>query len=137
MKTSSHIIIDKIALIKIKNGQVLSTKSKGKNKYYFPGGKREIGESDEQTLIREIKEELSVEIVPKSYKYIGTFEAQSDGMKEGIIVKMTCYSAEYYGTLKASNEIEDIKWLNYADINTVSEVDKIIFDFLKGKGELE
>ena len=137
MKTSSHIIIDKIALIKIKNGQVLSTKSKGKNKYYFPGGKREIGESDEQTLIREIKEELSVEIIQKSYKYIGTLEAQSDGMKEGIIVKMTCYSAEYYGTLKASNEIEDIKWLNYADINTVSEVDKIIFDFLKGKGELE
>ncbi len=36
------MIIDKIALIKIKNGQVLSTKSKGKNKYYFPGGKREI-----------------------------------------------------------------------------------------------
>ena len=131
------MIIDKIALIKIKNGQVLSTKSKGKNKYYFPGGKREIGESDEQTLIREIKEELSVEIVPNSYKYIGTFKAQSDGMKDGIIVKMTCYSADFNGTLKANNEIEEIKWLNYADINTVSAVDKIIFDFLKEKGELE
>ena len=131
------MIIDKIALIKIKNGQVLSTKSKGKNKYYFPGGKREIGESDEQTLIREIREELSVEIVPNSHKYIGTFKAQSDGMKEGIIVKMTCYSADYSGTLKENNEIEEIKWLNYADINTVSAVDKIIFDFLKEKGELE
>jgi len=131
------MIIDKIALIKIKNGQVLSTKSKGKNKYYFPGGKREIGESDEQTLIREIKEELSVEIVPNSYEYIGTFKAQSDGMKDGIIVKMTCYSADFNGTLKANNEIEEIKWLNYADINTVSAVDKIIFDFLKEKGELE
>lgn len=131
------MIIDKIALIKIKNGQVLSTKSKGKNKFYFPGGKREIGESDEQTLIREIKEELSVEIVPNSYKYIGTFKAQSDGMKDGIIVKMTCYSADFNGTLKANNEIEEIKWLNYADINTVSAVDKIIFDYLKEKGDLE
>ena len=80
--------IDKIALIKIKNGQVLSTRSKGKNKYYFPGGKREVGESDEQTLIREKREELSVEIIPDSYKYIGTFKAQADGMKDGILVKM-------------------------------------------------
>lgn len=129
--------IDKIALIKVQNGQVLSTRSKGKDKFYFPGGKRELDESDEQTLIREIREELSVDIVPNSYKYIGTFKAQSDGMKEGIIVKMTCYSADFEGTLRPNNEIEEIKWLNYADINTVSAVDKIIFDFLKGKGELE
>ncbi|WP_034920853.1 NUDIX hydrolase [Gillisia sp. CAL575] len=129
--------IDKIALIKIKDGQVLSTKSKGKNKYYFPGGKRELGESDEQTLIREIREELSVEIIPNSYKYIGTFKAQSDGMKDGIIVKMTCYSADFNGVLKPNNEIEEIKWLNFTDIDTVSAVDKIIFDFLKDKGELK
>jgi 8-oxo-dGTP pyrophosphatase MutT (NUDIX family) len=129
--------IDKIALIKIKDGQVLSTKSKGKNRYYFPRGKRELGESDEQTLIREIREELSVEIIPNSYKYIGTFKAQSDGMKDGIIVKMTCYSADFNGVLKPNNEIEEIKWLNFADIDTVSAVDKIIFDFLKDKGELK
>jgi len=129
--------IDKIALIKIKDGQVLSTKSKGKNKYYFPGGKRELGESDEQTLIREIREELSVEIIPNSYKYIGTFKAQSDGMKDGIIVKMTCYSADFNGVLKPNNEIEEIKWLNFTDIDTVSAVDKIIFVFLKDKGELK
>ena len=128
--------IDKIALIKAHNGQVLSTRSKGKDKFYFPGGKRELDETDEQTLIREIREELSVEIVPNSYKYLGTFKAQSDGMKEGITVKMTCYSADFVGALKPSNEIEEIKWLSYADINTVSAVDKIIFDFLKAKGEL-
>ena len=128
--------IDKIALIKAHNGQVLSTRSKGKDKFYFPGGKRELDETDEQTLIREIREELSVEIVPNSYKYLGTFKAQSDGMKEGITVKMTCYSADFVGALKPSNEIEEIKWLSYADINTVSAVDKIIFEFLKGKGKL-
>lgn len=128
--------IDKIALIKTENGQVLSTRSKGKDKFYLPGGKREIDETDEQTLIREIREELSVEIVPSSYKYLGTFKAQSDGMKEGIIVKMTCYSADFVGTIKPNNEIEEIKWLNYADINSVSAVDKIIFDYLKVQGKL-
>ncbi|WP_316928642.1 hypothetical protein [Gillisia sp. JM1] len=58
-------------------------------------------------------------------------------MKDGIIVKMTCSSADFNGTLMANNEIEEIKWMNYADTNTVSSIDKIIFDYLKEKGELE
>ncbi len=39
--------VDKIAFIAIKNGKILSTKSKGKTKYYIPGGKRQSGETDE------------------------------------------------------------------------------------------
>ncbi len=129
--------VDKIAFIETRNGQILSTKSKGKTKYYLPGGKRDNGETDEQTLIREITEELSLVITPNTSKYIGTFMAQSDGAKEGVIVKMTCYSAEYTGTMKAASEIEEIRWLNYKDYELISEVDKIIFDFLKAKGELK
>lgn len=128
--------IDKIALIKIENGKILSTKSKGKNKYYIPGGKRENNETDVQTLIREIKEELSVDIIKESIEYIGTFKAQSDGAMEGIIVKMTCYKANYIGDLKEDNEIEEIRWLNFKDLEIISEVDKIIFKYLKDNGLL-
>jgi 8-oxo-dGTP diphosphatase len=128
--------IDKIAFIEIQNGKILSTKSKGKTKYYIPGGKREQGESDEQTLIREIVEELSVAIVPDTATYIGTFSAQSDGSQEGILVIMTCYNAKYIGHLKANSEIEEIKWLNYSYLDIISEVDKKIFKFLYEKGAL-
>jgi 8-oxo-dGTP diphosphatase len=128
--------IDKIALIKIENGQILSTKSKGKNKYYIPGGKRENNETDHQTLIREIQEELSVEIINETIEYFGTFKAQSDGATEGVIVKMTCYKANYIGEPKENNEIEEIKWLNYTDLDIISEVDKIIFKHLKENGLL-
>jgi 8-oxo-dGTP pyrophosphatase MutT (NUDIX family) len=129
--------IDKIAFIEIQEGKILSTKSKGRTKYYIPGGKRESGESDEQTLKREISEELSVNILPNTAEYVGTFSAQSDGGKEGITVIMTCYKAVYSGNLKANNEIEEIKWLNYNDLEIVSEVDKKIFSLLNEKGELK
>ena len=128
--------IDKIAFIEIQNGKILSTKSKGKTKYYIPGGKRESGEDDEQTLIREVFEELSVSVIPNTAEYIGTFSAQSDGEKKGVNVIMTCYKAKYSGELKASNEIEEIRWLNYTDFQIISEVDKKIFTFLNQKGVL-
>lgn len=128
--------IDKIALIILKNGKILSSKSIGRDKYYIPGGKRDKNETDHQTLIREIKEELSVDIVLETIKYIGTFIAQSDGEKEGVNVKMTCYKADYLGVLKKNNEIEEIRWLTYNDYSLISEVDKIIFDFLKQKKQL-
>ncbi|OAD46784.1 NUDIX hydrolase [Polaribacter atrinae] len=129
--------VDKIAFIETKNGQILSTRSKGKSKYYIPGGKRELEETDQQTLVREILEELDVQIKTDTIKYVGTFKAQSDGAKEGVLVKMTCYKAAYNGVLSPKNEIEEIRWLNYKDLNIISEVDKKIFGFLKTKGELK
>lgn len=130
-------IIDKIAFLYIKNGMVLSTLSKGKDTYYFPGGKRENSESDEETLIRECKEELDIDIKKETIKYYGTFEAQAHGKAEGILVKMTCYMADFDGEMKPSSEIEEIKWLSYEDIDKVSPVDVLIFNDLNKKGFLK
>lgn len=125
--------IDKIALLYVKDGQILSTLSKGKDTYYLPGGKRELNETDEQTLIRECKEELTIDIKEDTIKYYGTFKAQSHGKAEGIIVKMTCYTAEFKGEINPSSKIQEVRWLNYNDIDIISPVDKLIFKDLYEK----
>lgn len=126
--------IDKIAFIYLKNGKILSTLSKGKDAYYIPGGKREGSETDEETLIRECKEELTINILKDTIKYYGTFKAQAHGKAEGIIVKMTCYTADFEGTLKPDSEIEEIKWLDYSNLNVkISPVDELIFKDLYDK----
>jgi len=130
-------VIDKLAWIEIKNKSILSTKSFGKDKYYIPGGKRELGESDEQALLREIKEELSIHLDKGSLQFVAVFEAQAHGHQEGTMVRMTCYISGYSGEIKAAAEIEEIRWLNYADKNVVSEVDKLIFDYLRQKDLLD
>ncbi len=119
--------IDKIAWIYLKDKKILSTLSKGKDTFYIPGGKREGNETDEETLIRECEEELTVHIKRNTIKYYGTFEAQAHGKAEGIMVKMTCYMADFEGELKASSEIQEIKWLGYCDLDKISPVDKFIF----------
>lgn len=126
--------IDKIAFIYLKGGKLLSTLSKGKDTYYIPGGKREGNETDYETLIRECKEELTIDIKKDTIKYYGTFEAQAHGKAEGIIVKMTCYTAEFDGNLKPDSEIEVINWLDYSNLNVeISPVDKLIFKDLYDK----
>ncbi|MEL6538915.1 MAG: NUDIX domain-containing protein, partial [Bacteroidota bacterium] len=90
----------------------------------------------QQTLVREVAEELNVEIDPATIVYVGTFEAQADGHPEGVLVKMTCYAARYDGVLQPTSEIEEIRWLNYQDWGLISPVDKLIFQFLKEKGDL-
>jgi 8-oxo-dGTP pyrophosphatase MutT (NUDIX family) len=125
--------IDKLAWIKIKDGRILSTKSYGKDKYYIPGGKREAGETDVQALCREIKEELSIDLHAGTLQLVGVFQAQAHGHATGIEVKMTCYTADYVGEINAAAEIEEVRWLQYIDKDKISEVDKLIFDFLKEK----
>ncbi|MDQ5950102.1 MAG: 8-oxo-dGTP diphosphatase, partial [Patescibacteria group bacterium] len=56
--------IDKLALIEIQDRKILMVRSKGKDTWYIPGGKRDEGESDEEALIREIKEELGADLLP-------------------------------------------------------------------------
>lgn len=124
-------LIDKLAWIEIKDGRILSTKSYGKDKYYLPGGKREKGETDAQALCREIKEELSIDLNAETLQLVGIFQAQAHGHAAGIEVKMTCYRAEYSGEINAAAEIEEARWLQHIDKDKISDVDKLIFDFLK------
>ena len=124
-------VIDKLAWIHIVDRKVLITRSTGKDTYYIPGGKREEGETDEQALIREVKEELSVDLQSDQLEFVQVFEAQAHGKAEGVIVKMTCYSGPYTGELEADSEIEEVAWFAYADKAKSSPVDNLIFDWLK------
>ena len=127
-------VIEKIAWIHVQEGKILSTLSKGKSTYYIPGGKREEGESDEETLVREAKEELDVNVILDTVSFIGTYVAPSDGAAEGVMIEMTCYMSDYEGVLKASSEIDHFVWHTISDINKVSAVDKIIYRDLFNRG---
>ncbi|MDO4484079.1 MAG: NUDIX domain-containing protein [Clostridia bacterium] len=130
-------LIDKIALIHLQNGRVLSSLSEGKDTWYLPGGKREGDETDLQTLLREIREELNVALNPADVRYYGTFEAQAHGKAEGVLVRMTCYTAPLPTPPVPSAEIAQLRWLTTADMGIISAVDKLIFADLHEKGLLD
>lgn len=129
--------IDKVALIYVKDKKVLMVRSKNKDLWFIPGGKREGDETDEATLQREIKEELNVDCDSSSIRYYGVFKAQAYGKPEGTQVRILCYTATFSGEPKANSEIEGIDYLSYGEKYRVTAVDHLIFDDLKVKGLIE
>lgn len=125
--------IDKLAWIYVYKQKVLVTRSKGKDTWYLPGGKREAGESDTEALVREVLEELGVSLKADTISFYGTFEAQAHGKPEGTMVRMSCYLALYTGDLQALAEIAEFDYFGYERKGETSVVDHLIFDDLKKK----
>jgi 8-oxo-dGTP pyrophosphatase MutT (NUDIX family) len=135
------VLIDTVAWVLVEEGRILCARPRGKDIFYIPGGKREGTETDLQALRREITEELAVTLRPDTVRHVGTYEAgQADedpgGDLGGAVVRMSCYSGDYAGTLAASSEIEELAWFSYADRPRVPRVDQLLFDDLKAGGGL-
>ncbi len=129
-------VIDKLAWIHIEDRRILAARSRGKDTYFLPGGKREPGESDEDALAREVEEELSVELRRDTIQPLGVFEAQAHGQPEGVIVRMTCFTGDYTGHLQPAAEIEESAWLSYEERDRLSLVARIIVDWLREQQRL-
>ncbi|WP_328432650.1 MULTISPECIES: NUDIX hydrolase [unclassified Streptomyces] len=130
-----EVVPEKVAWVLVRDGRVLLTRNRGVDVFYFPGGKRESGESDAETLAREITEELRSRVDTATMVHVGTFETRSnsDGRTE---FRMICYTAEYTGPLVASSEIAETDWFGYGDRARVSAVDQMVFDALHASGQL-
>ena len=122
------VVIDTVAWVRLEGGLILCARPRDKDIFYIPGGKREGAETDLQTLLREIAEELAVMLLPETVRHVATYEADQ--------VRMSCYTGDYHGTLAASSEIDELAWFSYADRSRVPPVDQLLFDDLKTAGSL-
>ena len=121
-------MIDTVAWVRLEDGRILCARPRDKDIFYIPGGKREGAETDLQTLLREIAEELAVMLLPETVRHVATYEADQ--------VRMSCYTGDYHGTLAASSEIDELARFSYADRSRVPPVDQLLLDDLKTAGSL-
>lgn len=79
--------------------------------YVFPGGKQEQGETIEQALTREIREELSANI--SNVEKLGVVAGQTPDGRE---LTMYLFGATLNNVPKASSEINEIAWMSKAEV---------------------
>ncbi len=101
----------------LENGEVLTMQRSQQMSlpglWEFPGGKIETGETDETALIREIKEELNVDIQILDYVEEGVY-TYSFGQ-----VTLRVYTAEIISGELVLKEHSDQKWLDRSTLDSV------------------
>ncbi len=102
-------MIDKVGGIILDNKRILVQRKKNnREECIIPGGKREPGESDFETLKRELYEELSVELVDA--EFLGGYDDIAVFSNKPIHVQ--AYFATIEGEIKCNNEIKEAIWID-------------------------
>lgn len=100
----------KYGLVTTRGRQLLVVRERGTSKYILPGGRPHRGESAENTLAREIGEELNASLKLDSIRHYGTFEDMSAN-ESSTIIQISVFLGEVEGDLTPSSEIEEIAWI--------------------------
>lgn len=108
--------IEVVAAIIVKGKKVFATQrgyGEFKDGWEFPGGKIEPGESPEEALVREIREELDVDI--KVGRLLETVEYDYPKFH----LTMHCFICELLSEEIVLKEHEDAKWLEEDELDSV------------------
>ena len=119
-----------VAAIIHKDNKILATKrgyGEFINQWEFPGGKIEENETKEEALIREIKEELNVEIE------ITNFALDLEYQYPTFYLKMSCYDCIIKKGTPKLLEHNDARWLSRDELDDVNWIpaDIVAVDYLK------
>lgn len=123
--------IEVVAAVFIKDNLVFCAQRKDAGplakKWEFPGGKIEVGETKEEALIREIKEELEMDI--KIDHFIMTVKHQYPTF----FITMHAFLCKSETSYIKSNEHLDSKWMSPSELDTLdwAEADLPIVEELK------
>ena len=119
------------AVIKNEEGKILITQRNLKKAqgglWEFPGGKIEPNETKEHAIIREIKEELDIDIQVESYLSEKVFNYPE---KDINLIALECKKID--GNIKLL-EYEDYKWVDNSELENFefAPADKFIVEKLK------
>ena len=101
-------------LVVIKNRKLLLAFSNNKQAFYLPGGKIDAAETAVEGLIREIREELNVELDESGLQYYTHITAPAFGEKTGIIMEQDCFLYDLQETAEPNAEIGMLEYFDMA-----------------------
>jgi len=109
-----------VGAILIHEGRILLEKRKnapGKGKWSVPGGLVELGESIEQAVIREVKEETGLKVEePRLIDVVDDVSLDEKGAVKYHFVIVDYVINVVRGVPKAASDAEDLKWVPFSEV---------------------
>ncbi|MFC6065040.1 NUDIX hydrolase [Streptomyces ochraceiscleroticus] len=125
-----------VAWLHIRDGRLLSVRTRGNDTFYLPGGKYEPGETAAEALSRELAEEIGVRVPADKLTEAFTVHDEAHG-RAGRRLHMTCFTG---GPATADpvpgREIAEVAWHNADDFDVCAPAFRQVVRRLTEAGRL-
>jgi len=129
--------ISTVGALIVEEGRILLVKSrKWSNHFTLPGGKVEWGESLREAVVREVREELSLEVEPLALVNVGEHLLKGNYHREVHFIFHNILCRLKGGEVRPNEEVEEWRWFPLEEAASSPEVDihsrRAVEHFLKG-----
>ena len=128
-----------VGAIIVRNGKILIVKRKsepGKGRWSVPGGLVELGETVGQTVVREVKEECSLDVeVDRLIDVVDSLTKDEEGNIKYHFVILDFFVKLKGGELKAGDDAEEARWVPLEEVEKYN-LTKTFREFLKRNMEI-
>jgi 8-oxo-dGTP diphosphatase len=130
-----------IGAVIVHNDKILLEKRRndpGKGKWSIPGGLVELGESLEQTVVREVKEETGLDVEkPKHIDIVDNVDLDESGRIRYHFVIIDYLVNLKGGLLKAASDAEELRWVPFDEVEKFDLTKTFKAFFQRNKGRLK
>lgn len=111
-----------VCLVEETEDQILLVQVRHREKYYFPGGKIDEGETLLEAIQREIEEELQLYFSQEDFTYIGKVIGEAYP-QPNTLTELNGFKVNRsinWNEVQIDNEVTDIRWFNKSDTQYIA-----------------
>lgn len=111
-----------VCLVEETEDQILLVQVRHREKYYFPGGKIDEGETLLEAIQREIEEELQLHFSQDDFTYIGKVIGEAYP-QPNTLTELNGFKVNRsinWNEVQIDNEVTDIRWFNKSDTQYIA-----------------
>ena len=126
-------VIRKAGALFVRDGKILLVRKNDTRLFILPGGKLEVGETEEDALARELREELQLICDPSAMKHIATYHHFA-AFENDVQLELVLFDAKSTGDPRPASEIVEARWFvpgTYLELMTPMTRDEVLPDLIE------